>query len=431
LPESENPDAVKAYEEARVDMQNQSNWPAAVVSLKHAVEIDPKYVRAWLWLGEIYKLNARQLDSAVEAYRTAIEIDPDVTVSYKALGNTLMDMHKYEEAIPVWQGLIERDPENSAAPESLGKALLNLKRYDEAAEAFLTAIRFHPDYPGLQLSLGSAYGRGGKDEKALIAFKKAIESIAGPGMLNAVAYELAEENKNLPIALEYSQKAVRHAEEQTQKLKLDDLTVMDLESTKVLAFDWDTLGWVYFRMGELDKAEKYLQSAWLLSEGPVEGEHLGEVYEQQKRKAAAVQLYRLALAASPLQSGGVYIQTEQTIQKIVKLGGSIAKPKQNLNHPEEELSRMRIIKLPRLISETASAEFFVLIGRDSKVDEVKFISGSDKLKTADKALASAEFDLPLPDEVPTRIIRRGILGCYAVTGCSFVMYPTYDVKSVN
>jgi len=83
-----------------------------------------------------------------------------------------------------------------------------------------------------------------------------------------------------------------------------------------------------------------------------------------------------------------------------------------------------------MITGIASAEFFVLFGRDAKV-EVKFISGSDSLKSVQKTLESTNFNLKFPDDRPTRILRRGIVGCYQYAGCSFVVMPTDTVVSVQ
>ena len=52
----------------------------------------------------------------------------------------------------------------------------------------------------------------------------------------------------------------------------------------------------------------------------------------------------------------------------------------------------------RIIPDTASAEFFLLFGPGSRVEELKFASGSEKLKAADKVLSSATFEIRFPDD---------------------------------
>ncbi|MGA7077145.1 MAG: hypothetical protein WBQ43_03715 [Terriglobales bacterium] len=36
-----------------------------------------------------------------------------------------------------------------------------------------------------------------------------------------------------------------------------------------------------------------------------------------------------------------------------------------------------------------------------------------------------------PGDVPTRFVRRGILGCYEYSGCSFVLLDPGSVQSLN
>ncbi|HHO69226.1 MAG TPA: tetratricopeptide repeat protein [Gammaproteobacteria bacterium] len=51
----------------------------------------------------------------------------------------------------------------------------------------------------------------------------------------------------------------------------------------------DSMGWVQFKLGNLDKAREYLQRAWDMTGDPEIAAHLGEVlwtqgYHQQARK---------------------------------------------------------------------------------------------------------------------------------------------------
>src|SRR5437016_194033 len=80
LPYSDNPEAVRAYDEARNGYERH-DLQAEITSLKRAVEIDPKFTRAWLWLGEIYMF-ARQPEQALQAYRKAVNVDPQEALSY-------------------------------------------------------------------------------------------------------------------------------------------------------------------------------------------------------------------------------------------------------------------------------------------------------------------------------------------------------------
>ena len=64
------------------------------------------------------------------------------------------------------------------------------------------------------------------------------------------------------------------------------MTKEDLRNENVLGMTWDTLGWAYFRGGELDKAEKFINAAWVLLQSAVVADHLGQVYQKQGKKGA-------------------------------------------------------------------------------------------------------------------------------------------------
>jgi tetratricopeptide (TPR) repeat protein len=418
LPESGNAAAQAAYDEARSDYP--SDVPGEINSLQRAVELDPKFIRAWLWLAEIYKYRL-QIDQAVASYRKAIAVDPQAAVSYKALGLTLMANSKTEEAVPVWQELARVAPDDAQAQSYLGSALLALKRYPEAVAALEAAARLDPQQLGGQVLLGSAYLGAGQDDKALAAFHAALGFGPASVAYNDAAYSMAEAGKLLPTALDYAQKAVREAEELSIKLKLSELQDEDLGKTVSLAAFWDTLGWVYFKQGNLDQAEKYCNASWLLSQHADGAEHLRQIYEKQHKPGAATKMrgFLAPAAVSSMRSGSAKPSTR--IQ---------------LNSRNPELSNMRISKVERFAKGTSSVEITTLLTWDPKSSEFKIedwkaIGDADKLKPSAQVMASVHFKLTSPDGAPVRLVRRGILGCYEYTGCSLVLFEPDRVRSIN
>jgi predicted Zn-dependent protease len=285
----------------------------------------------------------------------------------------------------------------------------------------------------LQFGLGVAYLNIEDATKSRTAFETALKLDSNPIMLNNIAYRFAEQNTDLDEAREYAEKAVHQAEEASAKTQLSELQTSDLNHPRQLAMFWDTLGWVYYRRNDLTSAEGYLKAAWTLSQSSVIGEHLGRVYEQQRKKGAALRTYQLAYTASPLlpmsslSVGTPVFKKDASAleQDIHRLGG-----RPDSSTFMAELNHMRTIKLPRVVSSNTSAEFFVLLSPSGKV-EAKFISGSDSLKSVQKTLESTTFDLKFPDDHPTKVLRRGIVGCYQYTGCSLVLMPPDTVLSIQ
>lgn len=422
LPFSSNPQAARAYDEAREQFQKQ-NALQEIASLKRAVEIDPKFTRAWLWLGEIYKFTG-QADSALEAYHKAIAIAPQEPVSYKALGLTLMGMRRFEEAIPVWQSLIKIVPDDSDGPANLATCLSRLKRYEEAVSALESAVKNNPDRAGLQLQLGSAYLESGSDEKALASFRLAIETDSGADTLNSAAYALAEKKKGLSQALQYAEKAVHDVEEESSKIQLSQLDNQDFTVSNRLAAYWDTLGWVHFGLGNLDEAERYLKAAWTVMQAAVVGDHLGQVYEKLGKRREAVRAYRFALhelgrngdpqMRDRLQSSVAALSRREASASAIQDAGA-------------ELSEERTFKLPQIHNWGGgykSAEFVVALAKEPSAVDAKFVSGAAELKSASAALGALKSSFPFPDDSRARVLRRGVLSCSEISkGCVFVFYP--------
>ena len=431
LPMSGNAEANRFYDDAR-EQYSRNDTQAEIASVRRAVEVDPKFVRAWLWLGEIYKWR-RENDLALQAYRKAIEIDPAQAVSYKALGFTLIGIGKAEEAIAVLQQLVKVAPENFEGYANLGAGLVYLKRYHEAVSPLEAALKLSPDHADLQLNLGNVYLNTGDIEKSRTAFETALKLDSNPVILNNIAYSLAEQKVDLDEAKKYAEKAVHDEEEASATIQLSGLQTSDLDHPRRLTMFWDTLGWVYYRLNDLVPAEAYLKAAWTLNQSPVIGEHLGQVYEQQGKRETALHTYQLAYTASPsrlmppLPTGAPVFKRDASAleQDIRRLGGKLESPTFM-----EDLNHIRTFKLPRIVSGTASAELFVLISPGDKV-ETKFISGSDSLKSVQHILESTKLNVKFPDDGPTRILRRGIVGCYPSTGCSFVLLSPNTVFSIQ
>lgn len=241
-------------------------------------------------------------------------------------------------------------------------------------------------------------------------------------MKNDLGYVLADANLRLPEALQYAKAAVQEEEAASRDAHLDKLDMAALQHTRNLSAYWDTLGWVYFRMTKFPEAESYLFAAWQLSQDAAIADHLGQVYELEHKPDAAIHMYRLALAVNSHPPG-----TQDRLNRLAP-----AKSKVDINlRDRDEMGRMRTTKVARLVPGPANAEFFILLAPGPKVEDVKFISGSETLRKANKTLASTVFDLSFPSGSDARILRRGILGCYPSTGCSVVMLLPGSVQSVH
>jgi tetratricopeptide (TPR) repeat protein len=422
LSPSSNAEATNLVEEARGDFQRR-DLDGASDSLERALKLDDHYKDAWLMLGGV-RLSQGRTNEGLTALRKAIELDPKDTRTYKMLATTYIRLHRSEEAIPVWQDLLKKDPNDKDAHANLGTILLDLKRYVEAVPELEVTVALNKPNDALNMALAHAYMGAGSPGKALARFKEAADVSLNPWVWNDAAYALADHNLSLPDAQHYAEKAVKSVEDDAAKVRLDQLEVTDLNRMTLLSSFWDTLGWVYFREGDIPKAQKYLEAAWNLEQNRVIGEHLAQVYEKQDKKAAADHQY--ALAHELTDSGGF------GPLPLRRRDGSSALPKPGQKSAVQEISEMRRTKLGKVSTKQGSAEFFVLLARGGTVEDVKFISGDGHIRSLSKVVASLKFKAPLPDDAPVKLVRRAVLVCTGGNfGCDFTLFTVDSVHSTE
>ncbi|MCI0657454.1 MAG: hypothetical protein L0170_10335, partial [Acidobacteria bacterium] len=239
-----------------------------------------------------------------------------------------------------------------------------------------------------------------------------------------VAYELAEKGQHLPAALQFSEKGVGEVEAASRLVQLGDLEAEDLARMRSLGADWDTLGWIHFRLGNLARAEDYVHAAWILSQSGLVGDHLGQIYQKQGKRLEAIRTYAQALAAKDTM--------KDTRERLRSLLGSTAQVEARISRARSDLSQMRTIRLPRVTRGKATAEFFLLFSPGPRLEEVQFISGDQELAKADVALKAARFDVPFPSGSSARIVRRGLLMCTETgSGCDFVLFIPDTVRTIE
>ncbi len=384
-------------------------------------------------------LTQKQKDAGIDAFEKAIASDPNQTAIPKALGWSLMGSSQFGDAVPVWQDYTKAHPDDLDGVANLGVCLPQLKRYSEAVTVYEAAVKANETRPELQASLGSAYLLAGDREKAGLVFGKLARLDQEGKTFNDVAYQMANADLDLPIAWDYAKKAVRAAEEESQKITLANLKAEDLGQIQKLAAYWDTLGWVDDRMSKLDEAELYLRAVWKLTQDGVAASHLCQVYERLHKTTSAIQMCRLAVYRIPMSEQLALNQYKPEMDEAQHrldhlTGGSTAS--KGAGDASDVAIRERTFKLTRFLPGTESAEFFILLGSDGKsknfkVEDVKFIKGSDKMKFQGKQLKNIDFNVPAPSDFPTLFVRRGILGCYQYSGCSLVLLEPASVRSVN
>ena len=184
------------------------------------------------------------------------------------------------------------------------EAFVQAEQYEPALNMLREAVRNKPDEVDLQFELGSVYERSGDKASAEKVFLTLLsQHPEHTQTLNYLGYMWAESGVNLERAAEMLVKAVSQEPRNGAYV--------------------DSLGWVYFRQGKLDLAEKYLTDAThLLPRDATVKEHLGDVLAKRGDATRALSLYRAALTLDPeakdlekLRSKIAEIEKQQQAQK--------------------------------------------------------------------------------------------------------------------
>jgi tetratricopeptide (TPR) repeat protein len=190
----------------------------------------------------------------------------------------------FDEAIRILEKLVSTH-NNIDAQIQIADMFRGEEKYEEALEAYKKALTMlggtiTAEYWNLAFARGMVYERLKQWDKAEADLQTALNFQPDqPYILNYLGYSWADQGINLDKAAEMIEKAVR--------LRPEDGAIVD------------SLGWVYYRMGQYDKAVKTLERAIELD--PTEPEindHLGDAYWKVGRKSEARFQWKRALSFS-------------------------------------------------------------------------------------------------------------------------------------
>ena len=379
-----------------------------------------------------YKQN--NLDAAVSELRLELANHPDFPSTYKFLAEVLDRAHRKDETLDAYRKWLQADPSNRDAALKLSILLTDDKKDPEALDVLQKAVKLSPDSASLEEALAGAYLRNKQTDAGLAMLKKALADEPTTMRLNSAAFSLAEVNFALDQGKEWADLALRQADRESLEPANNEAA---LTNTRYIGYIWDTVGWVYFRLGQYDQALPYIRASWLLSQSTAVGDHLAQVYEKLGKKTEAVHTYRLAIAAddgSAKEKEDARKHYEMLIgQKVDNADAPFLTRNAKGTYvpsPSEELSRMRTTNLTTASHETTSAVFTIVFSK-GKVEEVKYVSGSESLKSLTGKIEEAKYKVEFPDSGPSRLYRRGLVACGRLSGCDVALLLPSSVHTVD
>jgi len=218
------------------------NDSLAIANLTRVTDLANWNPDGWVYLASVLLDKNKNQETVALLERAAKVLPDDFRVNFY-LGIAYTRALKNLDAVRVLEHARQLDPKNIGAISQLALIYDGMKKYDESDRLYEEALKIEP-------------------QNHLV--------------LNNFGYSLADRGVQIERALEMAKKAVEAQPDNTSYL--------------------DTIGWVYYRLGQYDKALIYVKRA--VEKGEVSAvvyEHLGDIYFRLNEKERALEQWNAAL----------------------------------------------------------------------------------------------------------------------------------------
>jgi tetratricopeptide (TPR) repeat protein len=281
--------------------QNLNQPDKEEATLKHLIHKFPQEAEGPNQLGWFY-LRQRRHRNALDEFQKAVKIAPDLMPALDGMAQAFSRLGEHANALATVEGMIKRRGETAGglvllstiheragnvkeALDSYQRALqlekgsmalligyaeLNARagKRQEAIRLLNETARSFPKAPLPHWTMGQVHQAGGDNAEAIRAYREALNRDPNDALvLNNLAWLLGGEGKSLV-------EAVRFAEQAYKKVQTPEIA--------------DTLGWLYYLRGDLNRATPLLQ--WAVSAAPQNESarfHYGMLLLRQGKKTEA------------------------------------------------------------------------------------------------------------------------------------------------
>jgi len=218
----------------------------------------------------VIRYEADKREAALAHLRKISPDDEEFDNSIALQAKILIELDRTPEAITLVKKLINNPDRRQPFYYSLLAGIyVNKQELTAGHDILTTGIELYPDDVQLSFEFALLLEKEDRQNEAIARMEKVLEMQSNHAeALNYLGYIWADNSVHLDKALGYINKAIT--------LKPNNGFIMD------------SLGWVYFRMGELEKARTALEQAIILQpEDPYIHEHMGDIYQKSGQKDKA------------------------------------------------------------------------------------------------------------------------------------------------
>jgi len=270
---NQNPDSVEARLYLAQAYATGKDLKRAIGTLQEIVEYAPRVAFA---LGQ-YQEEAGLLADAVDSYTVALSVRPgDRELKVRRIV-ALLDAKEYVRAAGFAADARKQHSTDTRFVRLQARALFDGGDRSGAIALLEQVVKDTPRDSGTLFTLADIYADAGRTTDAERTLRQVIAAEpANANALNYLGYLLAVRGERLDEAIQLVQQALKAEPQNGAYL--------------------DSLGWAYFRRGDLDEAEKYLAAA--ATRLPANSEvqdHLGDLFARRGRFADAIGAWTRAL----------------------------------------------------------------------------------------------------------------------------------------
>jgi tetratricopeptide (TPR) repeat protein len=259
----EQPDNVLIHRQMALYYDSRGRTADAEKSLVHALELQPESLEILQQLARFY-IKQKQTDRAIQRINT-IPDGKKQAVHYDLMGIVYSQGGRTQDAEKAFKMALQKDQNRKSSHIYLVDQYIKTGRLDEGLKQLDELIRMNPSNAGAYATKGLLYESQSKIENAKQNYEQALK--VNPDLdfaANNLAYILVEEGRDLNAALGWAQIARKRSPENENAA--------------------DTLGWVYYKLGNHVLARDQLQFALSKQpDNPVFQYHLAMIYKETKQ----------------------------------------------------------------------------------------------------------------------------------------------------
>ncbi len=274
----------KAYIQLGEVYYKRKDYDRAAQALTEGLDSSPNNYDLTFLLGKTYDTMAdknrvpEQYNSALLYYKKAHELNPKSFEALYNTGNVYLKKKDHNEAINYFKQAAEIDSDDYALNADFGAAYLGLKEYDKSIEYYEKARDNDPERIDAYIGLAGVYfarskkADGSRDEEAM---QKVVENLEKVNGINSKIFEVNKTLGTAYFALKQNEKA-REALEKAVSLKPKNAVARR------------NLATVYFANKDFEKAADHFEKAVERKDNdPILYQRLGECYFKLEKNEKA------------------------------------------------------------------------------------------------------------------------------------------------